>query len=481
MIAALLIGLPLATAALAALLPRTWQAPLALATAVAVGAGAVAAALLSGDGRSVAVGGFATPLGIVLIVDGAALAMVAMSAVVLAAAVLAIVVGHPAFPRAGWPLLHLLLAGLTTLFTTADLFNAYVALEVISLAGIALIAISGTATAVEAQLRYLLVATLGALLYLLGVALLYGVVGRLDAFAVAAADPDVPVMGVAAALITFGLLVKMAAWPVHGWLPPAHAGAIAPVSALLSALVVKAPAFFLLRLWTDPFAPLAGPALATLLGALGTAAIVWGSLQALRQDRVKRVIAYSTVAQLGYLLLVVPLVATGGATAALAWQGGVLHALTHGLAKAGLFLAAGSLLVTAGGDRLRDLVGTSRGVPVLAFAIGMAAVSLMGLPPSLGFLGKWLLLRASLESGQWWWAVPILGGGLLAAAYGFRLLAVTFRGGTSRRRQRLRASNVRALDWLAFALVMAPFALLLAAAPLTALIGDAPGFGARPS
>ncbi len=479
MIPALLIGLPLATAALAALTPVAWQRQLGLATCLVVALAALVAAVDVGTdgGRLVAIGGFARPLGIALAVDGAGLLMVLLSTLVLAAAIGAIVLGGQHFPRAGWPLLHLLLAGLVTLFTTADLFNAYVALEVMSLAGIALVAVSGTATALEAQLRYLLVATFGALVYLLGVALLYGIVGRLDVFAPATLDAAPAGLGVAVALITLGLLVKMAAWPFHAWLPPAHAGAIAPISALLSALVVKAPAFFLLRLWTGPFAPLAEPAFLAAMGMLGATAILWGSVQALRQDRVKRVVAYSTVAQLGYLLLAVPLAAAGGTAATLAWQGAVLHALTHGLAKAGLFLAAGSLLVTAGGDRLRDLVGTSRGVPVLAFTMGVAVVSLMGLPPSLGFLGKWLMLRASLESGQWWWAVPILAGGLLAAAYGFRLVAMTFRGGTTRRRRRLRVRNRPPLDWLAFALVMAPMLLLLAAAPLTALVGDVPGFG----
>ncbi|TVQ38818.1 MAG: hypothetical protein EA356_02435 [Geminicoccaceae bacterium] len=479
MIFACLIGLPLAVAGLAALTPLRWQVPLAFGLAAGVTLGAVAGAVeVLGAGPRVApMGGFPLPLGIALVLDGPGLVMILMTSAVMAATFGFLALQPTPFPRAGWPLLHLVWVGLNTLFTTADLFNAYVAMEVMSLAGIALIAISGTAKALEAQIRYLLIATMGALVYLLGTALLYGATGRLDVWAVAQIDPGAPALRLAAACITLGILVKMAAWPFHTWLPPAHSGAIAPVSALLSALVVKAPAFLLLRFWTDMFAPLALPAAGTFLGVLGTIAIVWGSIQAMRQDQVKRVIAYSTVAQLGYLLLVIPLVAEGGAIANLAWQGGVLHAITHGLAKAGLFLAAGSLLVTAGGDRVRDLIATSRAAPLLGFSIGLGVISLMGLPPSVGFVGKWLLLRASLESGQWWWAVPILGGGLLAAAYGFRLVAVTFRSGTARRRSALRAANRPPLDGLVFALVSLPMLLFLAAAPLSTLIGTVPGYG----
>lgn len=480
MIAAVLVGLPLLAAAVSALAPRRWQTSGSFAAIVMLAAAALLAAVALAEGRGgpTIPGGVAPPLGIGFTVDGPGVIMVLLASVVMAAVTAFVAAGGATLPRAAWPLLHLLWAGLNTTFLTADLFNAYVALEVVSLAGIALIAVSAKAEALEAQLRYLFTATFGALAYLLGVALIYAVIGRLDVFAVAQAPADAPAVQVGAALVTVGLLVKMAAWPFHVWLPPAHAGAIAPVSALLSGLVVKAPAFLLLRFWTGPFLPLAEPMFATLLGGLGAVAIVWGSLEALRERSMKRLIAYSTAAQLGYLLIVIPLATAGSeAAAGLAWQGGILHALSHGLAKAGLFLAAGSLLVTAGHDRLRDLLGVARAAPLLALTIGVGGVSLMGLPPSLGFLAKWRLLEASFASGQWWWTVPILGGGLLAAAYGFRLLAFTFPTTSRSRRQRLRRNRVAALDRIAWALVCLPLALLVAAAPLTALVGVVPGYG----
>lgn len=274
------------------------------------------------------------------------------------------------------------------------------------------------------------------MIYLMGVALIYAVTGRLDGAGMTpdmlTPDGGLIVVMAGLTLMTLGLLIKMAAWPVHGWLPPAHAGAIPPVSAILSALVVKAAAIFLLRIWTGPFAPIVPPAGPVLIGLLGTGAIVWGSVQALRQSRLKPIIAYSTVAQLGYLLVAVPIIAAGAAAgtpeiAGEAWTGAVIHAVSHGLAKAGLFLAAGSIVAAAGSDHLRVLVGASRTMPVAMMAIAVAGVSIMGLPPSAGFLGKWLMLRAAIASDGYFWVLPIVVGGLLAAAYMFRILAFAFR------------------------------------------------------
>jgi formate hydrogenlyase subunit 3/multisubunit Na+/H+ antiporter MnhD subunit len=206
---------------------------------------------------------------------------------------------------------------------------------------------------------------------------------------------------------------------MHFWLPPAHAGAPAPVSALLSALVVKASFYLTLRLWVDLFGNVARLPVAQLLGVLGAGAIVWGAIQALRADRLKTLIAYSTVAQLGYLFLLFPL-ASVPAVARAAWLGAIVFALSHALAKAAMFLAAGRIQQLAGEDRLDRLAGIGQRAPLAVSATALAGVSLMGLPPSGGFAGKWMLLVAGVESGQWWWALVLVGGGLLTAAYLFR-------------------------------------------------------------
>ena len=172
--------------------------------------------------------------------------------------------------------------------------------------------------------------------------------------------------------------------PLHFWLPDAHANAPAPVSGVLSGLVLKASLFIILRLWFFVFAPVVAPQAGQLLSGLGAATILWGSIQAIRQRRVKRLIAYSTVAQVGYLFLVFGL--AGGAAAMPAWRGAAYFAFAHACAKAAAFLVAGALMHAAGGDELDRWEGLARREPMLMFTFGLAGVSLMGLPPSGGFI-----------------------------------------------------------------------------------------------
>jgi len=274
-------------------------------------------------------------------------------------------------------------------------------------------------------MRYLLTSLLASLAYLLGVALLYAAFGTLDIAGLGTRMTPGPAVWAAVALMSSGLLLKTALFPLHFWLPPAHANAPTPVSALLSALVVKASFYLLLRLWFEAFPAALTPIAGDLLGTLGAAAIFWGSVQALRQQRLKLLVAYSTVAQIGYLFLLFPLTAVAmGAMAA--WSGGVYHALSHASAKAAMFLAAGNMLRALGHDRLAELAGIGQTLPMSAFAFALAAVTLMGLPPSGGFIAKWLLLTAAVEGGQWWWAGVIVMGGLLAAGYLFLVLRNAF-------------------------------------------------------
>lgn len=377
-----------------------------------------------------AIGGWEPPLGIRLRVDGLAAAFLLMTAVISAAVATfaAGQFGGPGETRSGfafWPLLFLLWAGLNGVFLSADLFNLFVALEMLTLTGVAMVALEGKAETLAAAMRYLLFALFGSLAYLLGTALLYGATGTLDMQLLRAASGPVVVTALAGALMTAGLMAKAALFPLHGWLPRAHAGAPAPASAMLSALVVKAPFYLIVRLWFDVLPGVASDAMAQGLGALGAAAIVLGSLLAIRQVRLKLLIAYSTVAQLGYLLLIFPLAGAGGEPqpwAATGWSGGILHALAHAPAKAAMFLTAGTMMKAVGHDRLDGLIGIARHVPLAAFAFALAAVSLMGLPPSGGFTAKYLLLTAAIAGGQWLWAAVILAGGLLAAVYVFRVL-----------------------------------------------------------
>ncbi|ADH87022.1 complex I subunit 5 family protein [Desulfurivibrio alkaliphilus] len=353
-----------------------------------------------------------------------------------------------------YPLWLLLWASLNGLLLSADLFNIYVGLELLGLAAVCLVSLSGTAAARQAALRYLLLNIFGSFCFLLGVVLIYRQTGSLNlALFAELADPD-PLIRLALAFMTLGMIVKSALFPLHFWLPPAHANAPAPASALLSALVVKASLYLVLKIWLPLWqhADLELYAAFQLLGGLGAAAIFWGSVQALRSHALKELIAYSTVAQMGYLFLAFPLLLGPNPHAALY---GLLFILAgHALAKTAFFLAAGIVQqyttppprlapgecpskartaeVTGQKDRLprallvTDLRALSQHLPLTAITISLAAVILMGLPPSGGFIGKWYLLLATLDSGQWWWTLTIVGGTLLSVAYLLPPITATF-------------------------------------------------------
>ena len=367
-----------------------------------------------------AIGGWGAPLGIDLYADGLSLLMLAVTAVVgLGISVYSTSYFEPGRSAFFWPLWMFLWAALNALFLSADIFNLYVTLELLGLAAVALVALAGGADALTGAMRYLLVSLLGSLSYLLGVALLYHSFGSVDIAILAHRMEASPAVWTAMGLMSAGLLLKTALFPLHFWLPPAHASAPTPVSALLSALVVKASFYMLLRLWLEIF-PLSNSAPGQLLGLLGAVAVLWGGLLALRQTRLKMLIAYSTVAQLGYLFLAFPMATS------IAWKGALYLLLSHALAKAAMFMAAGSILYFGGHDRIADLDRVAQRLPLTLAAFGLAGVSSMGLPPSGGFIAKWLLLEAAIRTGQWWWAIILILGGLLTAAYILKVVGYAF-------------------------------------------------------
>ena len=465
-----LVLLPLA-AALVAFLRRTAAVAFAGAAATVAAAAGLTVELVRHGPYHHAIGGWGAPLGIGLHADGLSLLMVWMTAVVGALVTLYAAVyfrEHPERAQRFWPLWLFLWSALNALFLGADIFNLYVTLELVGLAAAALTALAGDPRALNGAMRYLLVSLLGSLLYLLGVALLYHAYGTVDIALLGQRLQPGPASHAALAVITAGLLLKTALFPLHFWLPPAHASAPTPVSALLSALVVKGSFYLLLRLWLELFAA-GAPAAAPLLGSLGAAAILWGSVQALRQHRLKLLVAYSTVAQLGYFFLAYPLLAAGGGPA---WSGMIYLVLSHAPAKAAMFLAAGNILQAGGHDRIAELDRLVQRLPMSMAAFGIAGISIMGLPPSGGFLGKWLLLEAAIGQGHWLLAAVMVAGGLLAAAYVFRVVGYAFTRAHPRERGRLVPP---ALEWTALALALGAIAIGLApAGPLALLEIGAP-------
>lgn len=427
----LAVAVPLLGAVMVTVLPRR-AVGLGLLSALAtsaVGLTVTAAVWQQGPLR-LELGGWETPLGIALAADGLSAAMLGMTNLVA----LAISVYASSYFRHGdraphfWPLWLLLWAALNGVFLAGDLFNLYVMLELLGLSAAALGALSASREAIAANLRYLLVGLLGSLAYLLGVALLYTAYGSLDLELLAGRIVPAPLAAMALVLMVTGLGLKCALFPLHFWLPPAHGSAPAPVSAALSALVVKAAFYLILRLWLDLFGPITTDAAALVLGLLGAAAVLWGSWQALRAERLKLLAAYSTVAQIGYLFLFFPLLAATppGSGHDHLFGALVLMALTHGFAKAAFFLAAGVVQTNAGHDRIVDLGGTAQRMPAATFTLAVAGAALIGLPPSGSFTAKWLMMGSAIQTGQWWWVLVASAGTLLAAAYIFRVLNRAF-------------------------------------------------------
>jgi multicomponent Na+:H+ antiporter subunit D len=373
-------------------------------------------------------GGWAPPLGVALRADGLSVVMLVIAALVMCAigvfarADFRTPAGLPEAraPFAFWILLLAIWGALNTVFLGGDLFTLYVALELLTFAAVPLVCLDGRAETLQAALRYLLFALLGSVLYLVGTALLYGAYGTLDIVLLSQRVHAEPATLVAGSLMTVGLLAKTALFPLHLWLPPAHAGAPPAGSAVLSALVVKGSFFIVIRLWFDVMPAVPGFAATQLIAALGAAAILFGSVVALRQERLKLLIAYSTLAQIGYLFLIFPL-AFDPASSELhrsgALSGGLLQAMSHATAKAAMFMSAGLIYAALGHDRIAGLGGIGRALPMSILAFALGGVALIGVPPGGAYLAKELLLQAAVETEQWWWAVVIQVGGIFTSAY----------------------------------------------------------------
>lgn len=381
-----------------------------------------------GEPLTYVVGGWAPPLGVTLRADGLSAAMMLTTAVVICAIGVYALADYltPAgtreerSPFVFWPLLLGVCGAMNLVCVGGDLFTLYVALELLTFAAVPMVSLDGRAETLRAALRYLLFAIVGSILYLLGITLLYGAYGTLDIAGLSRqVQPDLATVSTLA-LMTTGLLAKTALFPLHLWLPPAHAGAPAAASAALSALVVKGSFFLVIRLWFDVMPGLPGHGGALILGVLGAAAIVFGGIMALHQQRLKLLVAYSTVAQIGYLFLAFPLALnaqTGRLESGAALTGGMLQVMSHATAKAGMFMAAGTIYAALGHDRIAGLAGAGRAVPLTVLAFAFGGCTLIGLPFGGAFMAKSLLLGSPAASAQWWWDWTMFAGSLLTSAY----------------------------------------------------------------
>jgi multicomponent Na+:H+ antiporter subunit D len=396
--------------------PRAGRAATLAVLAVHLALALAAAALVATAGPlGYVVGGLPAAVGIPLLLDRLSATFVVLVAVAGAGLYVAVREDRTGPGDALW---LLLVAGLTGVVVTADAFNLYVFLEVSGLAAYALVAGRAGADRALAALRYLLVGTVGATLYLLGVAYAYVATGTLSMAdlgpALAAAGHDSTLVVAAYVLVALGLGVKLALFPLHGWKPPAYAAAPRDVAALLAALGSTVAGYAFVRLTVGVFGVeflRTAPGVRLALVAVGAAGVVAGGYLTLRQRRLRRLLAYSSVLQFGLVTLALAVATPGAVTAA------VLLLVANAVAKGGLFVAAGHVERAAGG-----LDGLGREAPALAAGVAVAFASLVGLPPTVGFAAKWYAAVAAVEAGSWGVAVVVLGSTLVSLAYAGRVV-----------------------------------------------------------
>ena len=321
---------------------------------------------------------------------------------------------------------RLCLAGLLGIAVTGDAFNLFVFLEISSLSSYVLIGLGSDRRALTAAFRYLVMGTIGATFYLIGVGLMYMMTGTLNIADLATLIPaiaDTRTIQAALAFLTVGLGLKLALFPLHLWLPNAYTYAPSVVTVFLAATATKVAAYALIRMLFTVFGDVqvleALPFRSVLMG-LAVLAMFVGSTVAIFQDNVKRMLAYSSIAQIGYIILGVSFATVTGLT------GGIIHLFNHSLMKGALFMVMGCVFMGAGSVHIRDLEGMGRRMPLTMAAFVVAGLSLIGVPPSVGFISKWILIQAALEAGLWPIAVLILANSLLAVIYIWRVVETAY-------------------------------------------------------
>ncbi len=419
---------PLIASLVCALLPgRFW--PWAVTLVATITSAVIAAITLPAAAQvtlSYAFGNWPPPIGIEYRVDAAnafvALLVAGMAAVALPWAKKSVDREVPERQGAFYALFLLALSGLLGITLSGDAFNIFVFLEISSLATYGLIAHGSDRRALLASFRYLIMGTVGATFLLIGIGFLYVMTGTLNLADLAERLPEVrdtSTVRAALAFIIVGMGLKLAMLPLHLWLPNAYTYAPSFVTVFLAGTATKVALYVMLRFVFTVFAPdwsFVVLPLSTVLMILAVAGMFAGSWVAMFQPNIKRMLAYSSVAQVGYMVLGVSLVSIVGLTAAF------LHLFNHALMKTALFMAVGTVIYQVGSGHLKDFRGLGRTMPWTLTAFALAGLSIIGVPLTAGFVSKWYLIQAALDQGQWFLVVLILITSLMAIVYIWRVI-----------------------------------------------------------
>ena len=375
-------------------------------------------------------GGWAAPVGIEWVNDG--LASVMIMALSVMALVCVIFISSVLFPNLGTRVVHfytlvlLLVAGLVGIVFAGDLFNLFVFLEVSALCGYALVGLAG-GKALVAGFRYLILGTFGASLYLLGVGYFYAETGTLNMADLALRIPDLVSSKAVAVGILFmfiGLGIKMALVPLHGWLPDAYTYAPDRVTPMLASLVTKAALLGWVRIlfWVlGAKAVIFQIPVLFLVGFLGAVAALIGAFLALSQEDIKRMFAYGGLSHIGLILVGISM---GNHTG---FSGGLFYLLTDAVMQGGLFFWAGALIHLYGIRTIHDLSRLREAPGWLSGVLVVLAMSMIGIPPTGGFFGKWYIVLGAIEARNYLAIVAVLVATLLTLAYFVKLFERIFR------------------------------------------------------
>lgn len=378
-----------------------------------------------------ALGGWVAPWGIEYVVDNLnAFILVIVSGIgaVVTPYALRSVAGELPDRQIGlfYTMFLLCLAGLLGIVITGDAFNVFVFLEISSLSSYTLISLGRHRKALHASYQYLIMGTIGATFFLIGVGLLYMMTGTLNMADLAVRiQPiaDSRIVLAAFGFIVIGMGLKLAMFPLHFWLPNAYAHAPSVVSVFLAGTATKVSLYVVLRFIFTVFGydfSFGSQPLGLALLVIGIAGILICSLVAIYQVNVKRLLAWSSVAQIGYMLLGFSFATAIGV------QAGLLHMFNHAIMKAGLFLAMGCVFLRIGSCRLDDIAGIGRQMPWTMVGFTICGLSLMGVPTTAGFVSKWYLVLSALEKGWWPVAVLVVLTSLLAVIYIWKVVEVAW-------------------------------------------------------
>jgi multicomponent Na+:H+ antiporter subunit D len=316
----------------------------------------------------------------------------------------------------------LLFVGLLGMVVTGDIFNLYVFLEISSLAGYSLVALGKKRGAIVASFNYLTLGTIGALFVLLGVGHLYMVTGTLNMADLQGLLPELyhsRVVRTGFVFLVIGFGLKFALFPLHTWLLSAHSLAPSAVSAILAAAVLKVNAYALMRFMYSVFTPdfvYQDVPIAEIFFVITPVAIITSSLMALAQTNIKRMLAYSSIGQIGYIVLGIAL------NNETALTGSLLHLFNHALMKGGLFLIAGIIIYQTDRYHITEWKGLGKTMPLTMITFTICGLSMIGVPLTVGFVSKWYLALGAIESGHWYFVLVIMASSLMTAMYFWRII-----------------------------------------------------------